>query len=147
MSCRSYGRRITPRAPGRVWLRTCLRATHRFALIALVAAEPIAAFGEQIDGRTRAADDSVLIKMMNAQIHVLEEYTRCLEARGTAVPCHPPRPLQLALVQDPPQDQDVHSESIVDSAARMLKDAEMRAIEAHARCVKTKGSNQCGPPP
>jgi hypothetical protein len=41
----------------------------------------------------------------------------------------------------------VHSESIVDSAARMLKDAEMRAIKAHAKCVKTKQSDRCGPPP
>jgi hypothetical protein len=53
----------------------------------------------------------------------------------------------LALMQNAPEDQDVHSESIVDSAARMLKDAEMRAIKAHAKCVKTKQSDRCGPPP
>ena len=116
-------------------------------MIALIAAEPIAASAEQIDGRSHTTDDAVLVKMMNAQIHVLEEYTRCLEDRGTATACRPPRPLQLALVQDAPEDQDVHSESIVDSAARMLKDAELRAIKAHTKCVTAKQPNRCGPAP
>ena len=139
--------RMASRAPGKTSLWTWHRAIHRLALIALIAAEPIAASGEQIDGRNHTTDDAVLVKMMNAQIHVLEEYTRCLEDRGTATACRPPRPLQLALMQNAPEDQDVHSESIVDSAARMLKDAEMRAIKAHAKCVKTKQSDRCGPPP
>ena len=138
--------RVASRAPGKTSLWTWLRAIHRFVLIALIAAEPIAASGEQIDGRNHATDDAVLVKMMNAQIHVLEEYTRCVEGLGTAAPCQPPRPLQLAPIQDSPHDEDVHGESMVDSAARMLKNAEMRAIEGHAKCVKMKRSG-CGPPP
>ena len=137
---------ITSRAPGKASSSLCLEAVRRITLIALVAAAPTAASGRQTDIRDHTPDDSVLVRMMNAQVHVLEEYTRCVEGPGTAAPCQPPRPLQLAPIQDSPHDEDVHGESMVDSAARMLKNAEMRAIEGHAKCVKMKRSG-CGPPP
>jgi hypothetical protein len=125
----------------------CRKAILRFALISLIAAEATAASGEPIEARNRTRDDSVLVRMINAQIHVLEEYTRCVEGPGATAPCQPPRPLQLPPMQDAVQDQDVHGESMVDSAARTLKEAEMRAIKAHAKCERLKKSSRCGPPP
>jgi hypothetical protein len=128
-------------------MRKCPKAELRFALIVLLAAESIAASGARIDARNHIPDDAVLVRMMNAQIHVLEGYTRCVEGLGATTPCQPPRPLQLPPMQEALQDQDVHGESMVDSVAQTLKEAEMRAIKAHAKCMRLKQSSRCGPPP
>lgn len=85
--------------------------------------------------------------MMNAQVHALEEYARCLEDASVATPCEPPRPLQLSATQEPLRDQDAHSAPLIDWAVRTLKDAEIRVIKAHAHCVTTKQSEMCGPAP
>lgn len=126
-------------------LRPSIVLIQRLALVALIAAAP--AFGEQSDNRNEGVDDSLLIKLMRAQTHAVEEYARCLEDGGSATPCDRPRPLQLPPIQEPSEDQGTHSEAMLDSAARVLKDAEIRAIKAHAKCMKMKQSERCGPSP
>ena len=114
---------------------------------ALIVAAPISAFAQHTESHNQATDDSILIKMMNAQVHALEEYARCLEDASVATPCEPPRPLQLSATQEPLRDQDAHSAPLIDWAVRTLKDAEIRVIKAHAHCVTTKQSEMCGPAP
>jgi hypothetical protein len=117
------------------------------AIVALIVAAPISAFAQQTERHHQAANDSILIKLMNAQTHAFEEYTRCLENSTVAAPCEPPRPLQLPPTQEPLADRAAYSEAVVASVARALRDAEIRAIKAHAHCVRTKQSEMCGRAP
>jgi hypothetical protein len=116
------------------------------AIIALAAAFPIAAFAAHPEGGNQAAEDSLLIKMLNAQIHALEGYERCLEGGGVPAPCEPPRPLQLP-ARELTADPSARGDALIGSAERSLKEAELHAIRTHAHCMKTRQSETCGPPP
>ena len=132
---------------GKQSLTAAIVHMQHLAIVALIVAAPISAFAQQTERHHQAADDSILIKLMNAQTNALEEYTRCLEVSTVATPCEPPRPLQLPPTQEPLRDRAAYSEATIDSAARTLKDAEIRAIKAHAHCVTAKQSEMCGPAP
>lgn len=95
----------------------------------------------------RSTDESLLIEMMSAQMRALDAYTACLEGRSDVAPCAPPRPLQLPPLQDAPDGHDAQGASAIDAASHRLKDAEIRALRAHAKCVRTTPSAACGPPP
>jgi hypothetical protein len=126
--------------------RASIALLRRLTLIAAVGAAP--AFGEQTDSHNQAAqDDSLAIKLIHAQIDALQDYERCLQGDGIRTPCRPPRPLQVTLLQQPSEDDATHSESMLDSAARMLRDAELRVIKAHSKCIKTQQAEMCGPAP
>lgn len=128
------------------WSRSIV-SMQQFAIVVLIAAAPALAFGKQTEGDDRATDESFLIKMMNAETRALDDYARCLEDHGIATPCAPPRPLQLPPTREPPQEHGAHGEAMLDSAARALGDAEIRAIKAHANCVRSKQAELCGPSP
>jgi hypothetical protein len=132
---------------GKQSLTAAIVHMQHLAIVALIIATPISAFAQHTEGHNQAAEDSILIKMMNVQTHALEEYARCLEDAGVATPCEPPRPLQLPVTQEPLRDRAAHSEATIDSAAHTLKDAQIRAIKAHAHCVTAKQSEMCGPAP
>jgi hypothetical protein len=132
---------------GKRSLTAAIVPMQHLAIVALIAVAPISAFGQHTESDNQAAEDSILIKMMNAQAHALEEYARCLEETSVATPCEPPRPLQLPPTQEPLRDHDAHSAPLIDWAARTLKDAEIHAIKAHVHCVRTKQSEMCGPAP
>lgn len=116
------------------------------AIIALAAAFPIAALAAHTEGANQAPEDSLLIKMLNAQIHALEGYERCLQGEGLPAPCEPPRPLQLP-AQELTADRGAHGDALIGSAERSLKEAELHAIRTHAHCMKTRQSETCGPAP
>lgn len=124
-----------------------LPITQQMQLVAAIAfvLAPAPADG-QTERHLRPADDLV-IEMMNTRTHALAEYMRCLEGNGLDTPCEPPRPIQLPPRRATAQDRSAQSEAMIESAARMLKNAEMRAIKAHAKCVPRKQAQRCGPPP
>jgi hypothetical protein len=101
----------------------------------------------QTEHRFRPGDDSLVIAMMNARTHALDEYVRCLDGSAVVTLCVPPRPIQLPPQDDASQDRRRQQEAMIESAARSLKDAEMRAIKAHAECVRNKQAERCGRPP
>ena len=142
---RGYFVRAASWSVGKQSLTAAIVHMQHLAIVALIVAAPISAFAQQTEQHHQAADDSIVIKLMSAQTHALEEYTRCLEDSTT--PCEPPRPLQLPPTQEPLRNRPAYSEAVMASDARALKDAEIRAIKAHAHCVRTKQSEMCGPSP
>ncbi|HET8875858.1 MAG TPA: hypothetical protein VFO53_05965 [Casimicrobiaceae bacterium] len=134
------------RPPSAPLAARCGVRTQCLAIIALAAAFPIAAYAAHTEGATQAPEDSLLIKMLNAQIHALDGYERCLEGEGLPAPCEPPRPLQLP-ARELTADRGAHRDALIGSAERSLKEAELHAIRTHARCMKTRQSGTCGPAP
>lgn len=125
-----------------------LAIAQRLQFVAIVAFifAPAAAVG-QSERHPQSDDDSLVIEMMHAQSRAFEEYARCLEGNGLLTPCAPPRPIQLPPRRETARDRSEQSEAMIESAARALENAEMRAIKAHAKCVHEKQIQRCGPPP
>lgn len=121
-----------------------LRMPH-LAIVAAFAVAPGSAWAQQHESRDQVAEDSLVIKMVHAQIHALDDYARCLERPSLTTPCEPPRPLQLPVRQEPAGGGRASGEALIDSAQRSLRDAEIRAINARTHCLRTRQSRMCGP--
>jgi hypothetical protein len=120
---------------------------HHLATAALVAALPIA-HGAQSTAKdnSQAANDATKIKLITAQIHVVQTYVSCLEIISDGGPCEPPRPLQLPPTLESPSDRPPHIQANMDSVKHDLIELEARATKAHVECVR-KRRDGCGPPP
>jgi hypothetical protein len=98
----------------------------------------------QPDRSVQSPATSLVVGMMNARTHALNEYVQCLEEASTVSHCEPPRPLQLSVLNNAQRTQ---SEPLINLAAGELKKAELHAIRAHSDCVQRKRAEQCGPAP
>jgi hypothetical protein len=99
-------------------------------------------------GVGQAMNDSAQINLLKAQTQALQAYVGCVQTASAMSPCQPPRPVQATSTQvQPSPNRGGLSQAMLDSARRDLMEAQTRALNAYAQCLKTKPTGACGPPP